>query len=204
MPHVTFAPRQSTSRGVGSGRHRPMGSSEETTHRDRSPSAGRIELGREPSIKLGALVVEPALRRVVRDDGREEIVEPRVMQVLVALMRAGGGIVSRDDLLASCWRGVVVGEDAITRAMGRLRRLADGIGEGQLRIETVPRVGYRLVRTGSQPVIQSSMPPRRLQPRPNRCWRFWPSRISQATKTSPIFATACRRRSFRPSPAAQR
>ncbi|MDB5424445.1 MAG: hypothetical protein JWQ29_1861 [Phenylobacterium sp.] len=106
---------------------------------------GWIRLAHEAPVRLGALRVEPALRRVVRDDGREEIVEPRIMQVLVALIRAGGQILSRDDLLMSCWRGVVVGEDAITRVIGRLRRLADGIGGSEFKLETITRIGYRLV-----------------------------------------------------------
>ncbi len=67
---------------------------------------GRIDLAREAPIQLGGLGVEPALRRVANDDGREAILEPRVMQVLVALIRADGRIVSRDELAASCWHGV--------------------------------------------------------------------------------------------------
>jgi adenylate cyclase len=70
------------------------------------------------------------------------------MQVLVALIRAGGQIVSRDDLMASCWHGVVVGEDAINRVMGRVRRLADGLGGGEIKLETITKVCYRLVVAG--------------------------------------------------------
>jgi adenylate cyclase len=124
-----------------------MGGLDDTAHKDRPLTGGRIHLAREPAIRLGALVIEPALRRVAHDDGREEIVEPRVMQVLVALLRTAGGILTRDDLLASCWHGVVVGEDAITRVLSRLRRLADGIGDGQFKLETLTKVGYRLVIT---------------------------------------------------------
>ena len=127
-----------------------MGVSDGTAHEDRPTARGdrRIHLGRAPVIRLGALVIEPSLRRVAHDDGREEIVEPRVMQVLVALAQSGGEILTRDDLLASCWYGVVVGEDAITRVIGRLRRLADGIGEGQFKLETITKVGYRIVPLG--------------------------------------------------------
>src|SRR5271156_2540472 len=78
----------------------------------RSPD-GRINLAHEQLLRLGPLVLEPTLRRIAHDDGREEIVQPRVMQVLIALVRAGGQVVTRDDLMASCWHGVVVGEDAI-------------------------------------------------------------------------------------------
>ena len=132
-----------------------MGGSDDTAEQDGPGGDRRVHLGREPSIRLGALVIEPGLRRVAQDDGREEVVEPRVMQVLVVLARSAGAIITRDDLLASCWHGVVVGEDAITRVVGRVRRLADGIGEGQFKLETITKVGYRLVQTRSEPDVQS-------------------------------------------------
>jgi DNA-binding winged helix-turn-helix (wHTH) protein len=105
----------------------------------------RIDLAHEEPFRLGRLTVRPGLRQLVRDDGIEEVVEPRVMQVLVALARRPGGIVSRDDLTSSCWEGRVVGEDAINRVISRLRRSAEGTGEGAFRIETITKVGYRLV-----------------------------------------------------------
>src|SRR5258708_29584401 len=67
------------------------------------------------------------------------------MQVLVALYRAKGAVVSRDDLIARCWEGRIVGEDAINRAIWRLRKLAEADGDANFTIETIPRVGYRLV-----------------------------------------------------------
>jgi adenylate cyclase len=109
------------------------------------PAARRVSLAHEPVARLGALGIDPASRRVVHDDGREEFLEPRVMQVLVTLLRAEGRILSRDELLDTCWPGVLVGEDALNRVMGRLRRLAGGVGEGAFKIETVTKVGYRLV-----------------------------------------------------------
>jgi TolB-like protein len=116
--------------------------------RDGGAGGARIRLADEGRLRLGALTIEPALRRVAHDGGGAEIVEPRVMQVLVALTRAEGRILSRDELLRSCWHGVVVGEDAITRVMGRLRRLVGGIGQGAFKLETVTKVGYRLVSSG--------------------------------------------------------
>ncbi|MEZ0242692.1 MAG: winged helix-turn-helix domain-containing protein [Sphingomonas sp.] len=109
----------------------------------------RIDLAHEEPFRLGRLTVRPGLRQLVRDDGAEEVVEPRVMQVLTALARKPGAILSRDDLTSSCWEGRVVGEDAINRVISRLRRSAEGIGEGDFRIETVTKVGYRLVLAGA-------------------------------------------------------
>jgi DNA-binding winged helix-turn-helix (wHTH) protein/Flp pilus assembly protein TadD len=106
----------------------------------------RIDLAHAEPFPLGRIDVRPALRQLVRDDGREEVVEPRVMQVLVALARADGAILSRDDLTHCCWENRVVGEDAINRVISRLRRVAEGIGQDSFRIETITKVGYRLVQ----------------------------------------------------------
>jgi DNA-binding winged helix-turn-helix (wHTH) protein len=72
------------------------------------------------------------------------VLEHRVIQVLVALAKAAGGILTRDELTMQCWDGRVVGEDAINRVMSRLRKAAHGIGAGSFDIETISKVGYRL------------------------------------------------------------
>jgi len=106
---------------------------------------GPIDLAQEPSFQVGELTVAPALREVTGVQGERQSLEPRVMQVLVALARAKGTIVSRDELIRLYWRGMIVGEDAINRTISLLRRVAKRIGRESFRIETVPRVGYRLV-----------------------------------------------------------
>ena len=105
--------------------------------------AVQIDLARAAAFRIGALTVEPSLRQVTNAAGTSETLEPRVMQVLVALSRAGGRIVSRDELITCCWDGRIVGDDAINRVIVRLRRLAEE--HDAFRIATVPRVGYRLV-----------------------------------------------------------
>ena len=52
-----------------------------------------ISLGSESDFAIGDLQVCPS-RREVQAGEKKEIVEPRVMQVLVVLSRAGGEIVS--------------------------------------------------------------------------------------------------------------
>jgi DNA-binding winged helix-turn-helix (wHTH) protein/tetratricopeptide (TPR) repeat protein len=106
-----------------------------------------IRLIAEPPIRLGPLVIDPPRRRLVHDDGREDILEPRVMQVLIALARIPGAILSRDDLMVCCWEGRIVGDDALNRVMSRLRRVSHEIGAGVLRLETITKVGVRLILT---------------------------------------------------------
>lgn len=101
-----------------------------------------IDLAREPDFDLGAWRVRPSLGRI-EAAGRARRLEPRVMQVLLALAQAGGAVVSRDELTARCWGGRVVGDDAINRALVQIRRLAREHA-GAFEIETVPRIGWRL------------------------------------------------------------
>ena len=107
------------------------------------PRASRpVNLARENDFRLGGLLIRPSLRQVSAG-ARRQIIEPRVMQVLVALARMDGQVVSRDELIEACWGGRIVGEDAINRCIGRLRRLAETFGDS-FEIDTVARVGYRL------------------------------------------------------------
>lgn len=99
-----------------------------------------IDLAHEASFQLGPAEVRPATREVMLN-GTSEMLEPRVMQVLVMLYRHRGEVVARDDLVARCW-GRVVGDDAINRCIARLRRLAET--SGGFTIETIPRIGHRL------------------------------------------------------------
>ena len=110
-----------------------------------------IQLAGEPPFRLGKVSVHPATRRVIYD-GRNETIEPRVMLVLVALHQAGEHVVSRNDLIDRCWDGRVVGEDAINRAISRVRDLGRRL-DGAFELETIAKVGYRLVlgHAGSQP-----------------------------------------------------
>jgi TolB-like protein/DNA-binding winged helix-turn-helix (wHTH) protein/Tfp pilus assembly protein PilF len=108
----------------------------------------RVTLAREASFTVGRLTVHPATRQALYQELRQTL-EPRVMQVLVALARAGGEVVSKEELIDFCWQGRVVGEDAINRAVSRLRHLASTIGGDSFRINTIRGVGYRLLDTQS-------------------------------------------------------
>ena len=102
-----------------------------------------ISLAEEDDFSLGPLRVRPSVRQVCVGD-RTETVEPRVMQVLVLLVRAEGAVVSREQLNDRCWGGRIVGDDAVNNAIVKVRALAGLSEEQAFEIETIPRVGYRL------------------------------------------------------------
>lgn len=112
------------------------------------PAPKSIDLAEEAAFALAGAEVRPATLEVISGE-RRELLEPRVMQVLVALARRRGEMVSRDELIAQCWGGRIVGEDAITRALAQLRKLAKSLGGFE--IETIPRVGVRLVEGAETP-----------------------------------------------------
>ncbi|HSF14125.1 MAG TPA: winged helix-turn-helix domain-containing protein [Vicinamibacteria bacterium] len=102
-----------------------------------------INLAQEADFELGVLRVRPSACEIVRAEGQLRV-EPRVMQVLVSLHRRRGETVGRERLLEECWGDVVVSDDALVRSVSQLRKLVSN-GDGGVRIETVPKVGYRLV-----------------------------------------------------------
>ena len=104
-------------------------------------------LAHEPCFKLGRAMVEPSLRMIRSPCGTELLVEPRVMQVLVALAKSRSGLLSRSDLRDACWDGRATSDDAIDRVIAQIRRLGSATGHA-FTVETLPRVGYRLVGKG--------------------------------------------------------
>ena len=90
--------------------------------------------------------------------------EPKVMGVLVCLARNAGEVVKRDELLEQVWPGVVVQEEVLNRSISLLRSsLKDERREPRF-IQTVPRIGYRLVA----PVRPKMEPEPKLPARPER------------------------------------
>lgn len=77
--------------------------------------------------------------------GHDTHVEPKVMDVLVALARQPGEVVSRQDLLDDVWSNVVVTDDVLTRCISELRTLLGDTGKNRAYIRTIPKRGYSLI-----------------------------------------------------------
>lgn len=71
------------------------------------------------------------------------------MQVLVVLAQAGGVVVSRHALIERCWDGRIVGENAINRVISLVRALGADIGANAFELETITKVGYRMIVKGA-------------------------------------------------------
>jgi len=88
--------------------------------------------------------VDPSTCRI-RSGQRETKVEPRVMAVLCYLADRPGQVVGREELEAAVWTGMVVGYDALTSAIIKLRKAFDDDSRKPRIIETVSKRGYRLI-----------------------------------------------------------
>jgi transcriptional activator of cad operon len=95
-------------------------------------------------LRIGTWLVNPASGQISRD-GETSRVEVRAMRVLVCLAEHAGEVVSIDELLNQAWPDVVVAPDSVYQAVTSLRRLLGDDPKQPTYIETVPRLGYRMV-----------------------------------------------------------
>ncbi len=109
-----------------------------------------IDLAREADFRLGDMAVCPSASRVIVG-GVERRVQPRVMEVLVALARQPGRTITRDQLIETCWGGRFVSENAVNRVLAQVRALTRLTDPPPFTLETVPRVGVRLIAADATP-----------------------------------------------------
>ncbi|MGO4261816.1 nSTAND1 domain-containing NTPase [Lysobacter sp. TAB13] len=100
--------------------------------------------------RIGALLVQPDRLAIVRD-GVVTALEPRMMEVLIALAERAGEVISAEQLLIEIWRGTFYGDNPVHKTIAQLRRrLGDSSREPDY-VETIRKRGYRLVARVSFP-----------------------------------------------------
>src|SRR4051812_37078022 len=111
-----------------------------------SVRATRDELLSEPNLRLriGEHVVDTGALRVVT---RPELprLTSKAVAVLVELVRDVGQTVTRDQLLDRVWTGRFPTPDVLTQAVKELRRALGDDSKPPQYIETIPKLGYRLI-----------------------------------------------------------
>ena len=71
--------------------------------------------------------------------------EPKVMQVLLVLASNPGEVFTREEIRDVVWRDVFVGDDVLMRAVSEIRRVFNDDPRTPHTVQTVPKVGYRLI-----------------------------------------------------------
>jgi TolB-like protein len=78
-------------------------------------------------------------------EGEHVTLPPKVTELLVALVQAGGAVLTREELLQRLWPDTVVEEGSLTSHISLLRKALGEAPKAQNFIETLPKRGYRFV-----------------------------------------------------------
>jgi DNA-binding winged helix-turn-helix (wHTH) protein/TolB-like protein/Tfp pilus assembly protein PilF len=116
-----------------------------------APGKKMVPVGVEPSpasvndgLRIGDWTVQPTLNELSAA-GTSVKLEPKAMSVLMYLADRAGQVVGREALLAALWPGVVVGDDALTQVVIKLRKALGDTREKPAYIQTISKRGYRLI-----------------------------------------------------------
>lgn len=103
----------------------------------------------DDSFYFGDWKVSPASNCLSKGDQRVPL-EPRVMEVLNALCRQAGQVLSADDLLQQCWGDSPVGDNPVHKTIAVLRRALGDQATDSRYIETIRKRGYRTIAPVTQ------------------------------------------------------
>jgi tetratricopeptide (TPR) repeat protein/DNA-binding winged helix-turn-helix (wHTH) protein len=111
----------------------------------------RDESGRpasEADFQIGNWTVRPQRDCIEGPDGTVRLA-PKAMAVLTCLARARGSVVPRQEIFIAVWPQGEVTDDALTQRIVELRKAFGDSAYKPAVIETIPKVGFRLM----QPVV---------------------------------------------------
>jgi len=120
----------------------------------------------EGEISFGRFRLNLARRELRRDNAPVRLGR-RALDILCVLASAGGAVVSKDELMAQVWAGVVVEENNLQVHISALRKALEGDSNEESWIVTVPGRGYRLLRSREPPAAADPAPGRSL-PAPDK------------------------------------
>ncbi len=100
---------------------------------------------RNDGFTLGDWRVEPRRNRIVHIAQGQRALDPRLIDVLIALAAQPGAVLTRDELMSRVWKDTFVSENSLSQAVSRLRRALGDDRKKPRYIETIAKSGYRLV-----------------------------------------------------------
>ena len=96
--------------------------------------------------RLGEWIVRP-LRNCLERGEQVVHVKPKAMAVLCRLAQAHGETVTRNDIFDAVWPGATVSDAVLTQSVVELRQAFGDSARNPEVIETIPRIGFRLIPT---------------------------------------------------------
>jgi predicted ATPase/DNA-binding winged helix-turn-helix (wHTH) protein len=109
--------------------------------------------------RFGAFYLD--LRGDLHHDGVPVTAGGKALRLLARLLEAGGGVVSREELIDAAWPGMVVEEGNLSVQIAALRQILGDAERPHRLIVTVPRRGYRFggaIDGAKRPAAPSGLP----------------------------------------------
>lgn len=97
-------------------------------------------------IQLGSLLLDIDANQL-RNNEQQQQIEPKLVEVIKYLHQHKNQVVPRNELQQKVWNGQIVSDNAISRSISQIRKLLELSESPAPVIETIPRVGYRLIIT---------------------------------------------------------
>jgi DNA-binding winged helix-turn-helix (wHTH) protein len=94
--------------------------------------------------KFGPYSLDTRTGELRRDNARIQL-RPKVFELLVVLVKNGGRLVPKSELLDELWSDVHVEQGSLTRAIAYLRSALDDSPEQPRYVATIARRGYRFI-----------------------------------------------------------
>lgn len=88
--------------------------------------------------------IEPHLGNVTGEH-RTIRLEPKIMEVLVCMAERQGEVIRKEDFFQKTWSDVNVTPHVLARAISEIRRTFHDEPQNPRFIQTVPKIGYRLI-----------------------------------------------------------
>lgn len=98
----------------------------------------------DKEFQIDEWLVQPSRNRI-QGPGRASTIKLKSMEVLVVLAEAGGAVVRKQVLMEAVWGNAEVTEDVLTQCIVELRKAFGDSASEPTVIETIRRVGFRLI-----------------------------------------------------------
>lgn len=96
------------------------------------------------SFRVGSWQVQPGACEIAQGSTIVKL-QPKMMDLLQFLASRPGEVFTRTQLEDQVWPDVVVGYEALTKSVGKLREALGDTGKPPSYIQTIPKKGYRLI-----------------------------------------------------------